>query len=145
MACTYFRVLFLACDGRRRGDPNDVEDVNHVVSSLVIPFGWHQRSSGQLHNRLDYLYKSIDCRSNDCRSNDCRSNECRSIDCWINGKTPRICCMPVGWDVHWCPVSRMATPRHANARFEFRKRRGSCVSIVRRLDNPTLLHKIEKR
>ena len=23
MACTYFRVLFLACDGRRRGDPND--------------------------------------------------------------------------------------------------------------------------
>ena len=22
MACTYFRVLFLACDGRRRGDPN---------------------------------------------------------------------------------------------------------------------------
>ena len=88
--------------------------------------------------------RSIDCRSNDC-SNDCRSNDCRSIDCWINGKTPRICCMLVGWDVHWCPVSRMATPRHANARFEFRKRRGSCVSIVRRLDNPTLLHKIEKR
>ena len=24
MACTYFRVLFLACDGRRRGDPNDL-------------------------------------------------------------------------------------------------------------------------
>ena len=24
MACTYFRVLFLACDGRRRGDPNEV-------------------------------------------------------------------------------------------------------------------------
>ena len=23
MACTYFRVLFLACDGRRRGDPNE--------------------------------------------------------------------------------------------------------------------------
>ena len=22
MACTYFRVLFLACDGRRQGDPN---------------------------------------------------------------------------------------------------------------------------
>ena len=23
MVCTYFRVLFLACDGRRRGDPNE--------------------------------------------------------------------------------------------------------------------------
>ena len=32
-----------------------VEDVNHVVSSLIIRLGWHQRSSGQLHNRLDYL------------------------------------------------------------------------------------------
>ena len=28
MACTYFRVLFLACDGRKRGDPNgDFEDL----------------------------------------------------------------------------------------------------------------------
>ena len=27
MACTYFRVLFQACDGRRRGDPNNFEHV----------------------------------------------------------------------------------------------------------------------
>ena len=32
-----------------------VEDVNHVISSLVIRLGWHQRSSGQLHNWFDFL------------------------------------------------------------------------------------------
>ena len=32
-----------------------VEDLNHVVLSLIIRLGWHRRSSGQLHNRLDYL------------------------------------------------------------------------------------------
>ena len=35
MACTYFRVLFPACDGRRRGDPNDT----HVrVVDKVLTF-----------------------------------------------------------------------------------------------------------
>ena len=45
MACIYFRVLFLACDGRRRGDPNEIaiehmdmtfDSVKYFTDSRVV-------------------------------------------------------------------------------------------------------------
>ena len=38
MACTFFRVLLLACDGKRRGDPNDLEGGKNKHQSLFAYF-----------------------------------------------------------------------------------------------------------
>ena len=38
MACTYFRVLFLACDGRRRGDPNEDNVCPYLNGTSIYHF-----------------------------------------------------------------------------------------------------------
>ena len=75
MACTYFRVLFLACDGRRRGDPNvqsgdycaiyrvlenhsldaNWRDVTHDLQSIVMKLCYVKLSEAEVIQLYDVI------------------------------------------------------------------------------------------
>ena len=64
MACTYFRVLFLACDGRRRGDPNGV-----YLTQQLTPIRQNRKSSvallrAQVAQLLDWTARATQAAEN---------------------------------------------------------------------------------